>query len=79
MASLYKKVISGRPYWYVREMAWVQGKPRMVSERYLGSAADIAAAFDEREAALRPERTRHLAFGESPPRGGCWSVSAWSR
>ena len=64
MASLYKKVISGRPYWYLREMAWVQGKPRMVSERYLGSAADIAAAFDEREAALRPERTRHLAFGD---------------
>ena len=40
MASLYKKVISGKPYWYLREMAWVGGKPKMVSERYLGTAAD---------------------------------------
>ncbi len=45
-------------------MAWVDGKPKMVSERYLGSAADIAAALDARETAIRPERTRHLAFGD---------------
>ena len=64
MASLYKKVISGRPYWYLREMAWVDGKPTMVSERYLGSAVDIAAALDAHEAAIGPERTRRLAFGE---------------
>jgi len=64
VASLYKKVISGRPYWYLREMAWVDGKPKMVSERYLGSAADIAARLEAREAAVMPERTRHLAFGD---------------
>jgi len=64
VASLYKKVINGKPYWYLREMGWVDGKPKMVSERYLGSAADIAAALDAREAAIRPERTRHLAFGD---------------
>ena len=43
MASLYKKTISGKPYWYLREMARVDGKPKMVSERYLGSAAEIEA------------------------------------
>jgi transposase len=64
VASLYKKVISGKPYWYLREMAWVEGKPKMVSERYLGSAADIAALVEAREAAVMPERTRHLAFGD---------------
>jgi transposase len=64
MASLYKKVISGRPYWYLREMGWVDGKPKMVSERYLGSAADIEALLDAREAAIMPERTRHLGFGD---------------
>ena len=64
MASLYKKVISGKPYWYLREMGWVEGKPKMVSERYLGSVADIEAAFDAREVAIAPERTRHLAFGD---------------
>src|SRR6266568_1044800 len=43
MASLYKKVISGKPYWYLREMGWADGKPKLVSERYLGTAADIEA------------------------------------
>jgi transposase len=64
MASLYKKVISGKPYWYLREMGWVEGKPKMISERYLGSAADIEALLDAREAAVLPGRTRHLAFGD---------------
>jgi transposase len=64
VASLYKKTISGKPYYYLREMGWVDGKPKMVSERYLGSAADITAAMDAREAAIAPQRTRHLAFGD---------------
>ena len=63
MASLYKKVISGKPYWYLREMGWVDGKPKMVSERYVGTAADIEALLDAREQAMLPERTRHLDFG----------------
>ena len=64
MASLYKKMIGGKPYWYLREMGWVDGKPKMISERYLGSAADIEALLDAREAAILPDRTRHLAFGD---------------
>ena len=64
MASLYPKRIGGKTYWYLREMARVNGKPKMVSERYLGTAAEIAAAVEGREAAALPERTRHLAFGD---------------
>ena len=64
MASLYPKKIGGKTYWYLREMARVDGKPKMVSERYLGTAAEIDAALDGREAAALPERTRHLAFGD---------------
>jgi transposase len=64
MASLYKKVVNGKPYWYLREMARVQGRPRMVSERYLGSAADIEALLQAREEAVMPARTRHLGFGD---------------
>src|SRR5260370_38443920 len=64
MASLYKKIISGKPYWYLREMGWADGKPKLVSERYLGSAAEIGALLDAREAAVAPERTRHLGFGD---------------
>ena len=64
MASLYPKKINGRTYYYLREMARVDGKPKMISERYLGTAADIAAALQTREAASMPERTRHLGFGD---------------
>ena len=64
MASLYRKVINGRPYYYLREMGWVDGKPKMVSERYLGSVADIVKAMDAAEAGMMPQRTAHLGFGD---------------
>jgi Transposase len=64
VASLYPKRVGGKTYWYLREMAWVDGKPQLASERYLGSAADIAAAMAEAERAVAPQRTRHLAFGD---------------
>ena len=64
MASLYPKKIGGNTYWYLREMARVGGRPKMVSERYLGTAAEIAAAVESREASVLPRRTRHLAFGD---------------
>src|ERR1700694_1324702 len=64
MSSLYPKKVNGQTYWYLRTMARVDGKPKMVSERYLGSAADVAAAFDAGATALMPQRTRHLAFGD---------------
>jgi hypothetical protein len=56
-------VISGKPYWYLREMGWVDGKPKLVSERYLGTAAEIEALLEARAAAAMPERTRHLDYG----------------
>jgi len=64
VASVYSKKVNGRTYYYLREMGWVDGKPRMVSERYLGSAEVIAAAMDAQDAAAMPERTRHLGFGD---------------
>jgi len=64
VASLYPKKIGGKTYWYLREMARVDGRPKMVSERYLGTAAEIAAAVEGREEATLPGRTRHLAFGD---------------
>src|SRR5665811_1638404 len=63
MTSLYKKTIHGKPYWYLREMGWVDGKPKMVSERYLGTAAEVEALLDTREQHVVPERCRHLDFG----------------
>jgi hypothetical protein len=56
------KTINGRTYYYLVESARVNGKPRIVSQRYLGSAEDITAALDGARAV--PERTRHLLFGD---------------
>jgi len=69
MASIVGKKISGHTYYYLREMARVGGKPKMVSERYLGKASDIEAAMAG--ASAEPERTRHLAFGDV---AAVWSV-----
>ena len=63
------KVVGGQTYYYLREMARVGGKPKMVSQRYLGKASDIEAAMDG--ALSVPERTRHLAFGDV---AAVWSV-----
>ena len=69
MSSLIGKRIGGQTYYYLREVARVGGRPKIVSQRYLGKAADIAAAMDG--AAVLPERTRHLAFGDV---AATWSV-----
>jgi transposase len=48
MAHIHKKMKKGRPYYYVRETARVDGKPKVVNQVYLGSA----------------ERIRDLALGK---------------
>jgi transposase len=62
VASIVGKTIKGQTYYYLREVARVGGKPKIVSQRYLGKAADIVAAIDGAQA--MPDRTRHLAFGD---------------
>jgi len=41
MPSLTKKIVRGRPYYYLRESQRVNGKPKIVSTTYLGSAESI--------------------------------------
>jgi len=62
MASIISKRVGGHTYYYLREMARVGGKPKMVSERYLGKAADIEAAVQGQT--TLPSRTQHLSFGD---------------
>jgi transposase len=38
---LTKKIIRGRPYYYLRECKRVDGKPKIVWQQYLGSPADL--------------------------------------
>jgi len=49
MASLTKKIIRGRPYYYLRESRRVNGKPKIVSTIYLGPPQRLL------ERLLRPE------------------------
>ena len=52
MASLTAKKINGRTYYYLRECAWVDGKPKIVKQTYLGSAEAVAAALGKTPSAL---------------------------
>jgi len=63
MASIIGKKQDGKTYYYLAESARVNGKPRIVSQRYLGSAEEIEA----RLAGVgpgEPDRSRHLSFGD---------------
>jgi transposase len=41
MAHLHKKMKKGRPYYYVREIARVDGKPKVVNQVYIGGVERI--------------------------------------
>ena len=62
MASIVGKQIRGKTYYYLVESARVGGKPRIVSQRYLGTAAEVVGALEGSSG--QPERTRHLGFGD---------------
>lgn len=63
MAHLHKKVKKGRPYYYIREIKRVNGKPKVVSQIYLGSAERIARQFREAEQARKPVRLQSRSYG----------------
>ena len=63
MASIVGKKQGGQTYYYLVESARVEGKPRIVSQQYLGSAAEVAAKLAGTPAG-EPVRTRHQKFGD---------------
>jgi len=63
MTFLLGKRQDGKTYYYLAESARVDGKPRIVSQRYLGSADEIAARLSE-SGPGEPDRSHHLAFGD---------------
>lgn len=60
MASLTKKVIHGRTYYYLRETARVGGRPKVVRTVYLGRADDI---LERLERSSEPARVESRSFG----------------
>jgi len=50
MAHFHIKTKKGRPYLYVREIARVDGKPKVVSQIYIGSPQKVAGLLSGKEA-----------------------------
>jgi transposase len=70
MPSIVGKKQGNKTYYYLVESARVGGKPRIVSQRYLGPAEEIIARLSETGPG-EPDRTRHLAFGDV---AGVWAM-----
>ena len=63
MSSIVGKRQGGQTYYYLVTSARVKGKPRIVSQQYLGSAAEVMAKLAG-TAAGEPVRTQHKQFGD---------------
>ena len=67
MASITKKIIRGKPYYYARECKRIDGKPKIVWQQYLGRPDDIIAAMALKRtgaaAAPRPTEAIVADFG----------------
>jgi transposase len=63
MPSIVGKRRGKRTYYYLVESARVDGKPRIVSQEYLGSAEEVMAKLAGASAG-RPVRSQHKRFGD---------------
>ena len=63
MASIVGKPRGNQTYYYLVESARVRGKPRIVSQQYLGSADEVIAKLSETPTG-GPKRSRHRRFGD---------------
>jgi transposase len=70
VASIVGKKQGNKTYYYLVESARVGGKPRIVSQQYLGSAQEIAERLAG-SVSGEPTRTQHRAFGDV---AAVWSV-----
>jgi transposase len=70
MPSIVGKRQGGQTYYYLVESARVDGKPRIVSQQYLGPAAEVIAKLTGSSAGV-PVRSQHMRFGDV---AAVWSV-----
>ena len=70
MPSIISKRRGARTYYYLVESARVEGKPRIVSQQYLGSGEEVAAKLAGQSAGA-PVRSQHKGFGAL---AAVWSV-----
>src|SRR4030042_4462864 len=56
MSSLTIKRIAGRPYYYLRECQRVDGRPKIVWQKYLGTAQEVVGALTGKSSPLAKVR-----------------------
>jgi len=64
MVSLKKKKIKGHTYWYAVEMARVDGKPKQIWQKYLGTAEKIVE-LKEKAAELPHIKLKSFQYGKT--------------
>ncbi|MCL6560519.1 MAG: hypothetical protein K6U74_17335, partial [Firmicutes bacterium] len=63
MASIIKKKIKGQIYYYAAESKRVDGKPRIVWQKYLGKVNDIVDAVSSAETLPEPAAAKVYSYG----------------
>jgi transposase len=51
MVHFHKKEIKGNDYWYLRETKWIDGKSKVIWQKYLGTIEKIKEVFEHEEKA----------------------------
>ena len=74
MASIVGKRQGNATYYYLVESARVDGKPRIVSQQYLGSAAEVMAKLAGGGPG-EPVRVQYRSFVNSGRLLRCWGHS----
>ncbi len=49
MVHFHKKEIKGNDYWYLRETKWIDGKSKVIWQKYLGTIEKIKEVFEHEE------------------------------
>ena len=49
MVHFHKKEIKGNEYWYLRETKWIDGKSKVIWQKYLGTIEKIKEVFEHEE------------------------------
>jgi transposase len=62
--SLIKKIIRGRPYYYLRHCQRVNGTPKIVKTKYLGSLENLLARLSQADTPPQPRAVDIAAFGD---------------
>ena len=73
MPSLTRKLIRGRPYYYVRYCQRVDGKPKIVKTTYLGSLDQILQQLAQAQHPLQPRSVDIASLGDV---AALWDIAA---